>query len=90
MGTDLNVAKDASQAGEIPTAQFLVNGELTCETIVEWDDDNDSDSDSDDGSTSSSSTWPCSEGSVCLDGDLGVYCQCYQRIFTLEEVKTPA
>ncbi|CBJ33868.1 probable extracellular nuclease (ISS) [Ectocarpus siliculosus] len=26
-----------------------------------------------------SSTPPCSEGSPCIDGDLGVYCQCYTR-----------
>lgn len=29
---------------------------------------------------------PCSEGSLCLDGDMGVYCQCYTRESTLEEV----
>lgn len=91
-GIDLAIAEEASQAGEVPTAKFLDNGEVTCETTVEWDDDDgDSDSGSDDGDTSStSSTPPCSGGSVCLDGDLGVYCQCYKRISTSEEVKTPA
>lgn len=27
---------------------------------------------------------PCSDGSVCLDGDLGVYCQCHVRASTTE------
>ena len=29
---------------------------------------------------------PCSPGSVCLEGELGVYCQCYERYSTSEEV----
>lgn len=28
----------------------------------------------------------CSEGSTCVDGDLGVYCQCYIPKFTRKEV----
>ena len=30
---------------------------------------------------------PCSEGSWCLDGDLGVYCQSYPPIISSEEVR---
>ncbi|CAB1100085.1 unnamed protein product [Ectocarpus sp. CCAP 1310/34] len=32
-----------------------------------------------------SSTPPCSEGSPCIDGDLGVYCQCYTRESSIAE-----
>ncbi|CAM9140361.1 unnamed protein product [Ectocarpus sp. 12 AP-2014] len=32
-----------------------------------------------------SSTPPCSEGSLCIDGDLGVYCQCYTRESSIAE-----
>ncbi|CAN0005479.1 unnamed protein product [Ectocarpus fasciculatus] len=32
-----------------------------------------------------SSTPPCSEGSQCIDGDLGVYCQCYTRESSIAE-----
>lgn len=91
--TDLPVAEDASEAGKTPTAGFLLNGNVTCETSLggEGDDDgSDDESDGDDGETSSSSfISPCSEGSECLDGDLGVYCRCYMRESTLEEVKDP-
>ncbi|CAN0557818.1 unnamed protein product, partial [Ectocarpus sp. 12 AP-2014] len=34
----------------------------------------------------SSAVLPCGEGSWCLEGDLGVYCEHYQLRSTLEEV----
>lgn len=64
-----------ASSAEIPTADELVNVNLSC--ADGWD--------AQDGSSSS---WVCSDGSLCLDGDLGVYCQCYESMFTGEEVGT--
>lgn len=62
----------ASSVNEIPTADTFTNVEIKCEdNVVE-----------DEGSSSSL----CSEGSLCLEGDLGVYCQCYKNESTSEEV----
>lgn len=30
---------------------------------------------------------PCITGSTCLEGDMGVYCQCYERYFSKAEVR---
>lgn len=38
--------------------------------------------------TCDSSPPPCSEGSWCLDGDLGVYCQRYPLVMSSEEVRS--
>lgn len=64
-----------ASSAEIPTADELVNVNLSC--ADGWDPQ--------DGSSSSR---VCSDGSLCLDGDLGVYCQCYESMFTGEEVGT--
>ena len=41
-----------------------------------------------DASCEGGSTPPCSDGSPCLDGDLGVYCLCYGRASnTSQEVR---
>jgi len=40
------------------------------------------------GATCDSSPPPCSEGSWCLDGDLGVYCQRYELVMSSEEVRS--
>lgn len=54
----------------------LINGNVTCDGWVE-----------EGGDDYYSSSSPCSEGSPCLDGDLGVYCLCYVRESTLEKVR---
>lgn len=39
------------------------------------------------GGAGSASSSPCSDGSLCLNGDLGVYCTCYVRESSLEKVR---
>lgn len=73
--TDLSVADAASTAGEIPNANGLVNVNLTCAV-----------GDLPASGGRGNFTFLCSAGSMCLDGDLGVYCQCYVRESTLKEV----
>lgn len=71
---DEGPAQDASDANEVPTADDFTNVEnVTCEDGVAGDE------------------WdaynPCSDGSLCMEGDLGVYCECYRSKFSGEEVK---
>lgn len=57
-----------------PKADGLVNVNVTCTG----------------GGEASSSAWsPCSEGSTCLNGAVGVYCLCYELESALEEVRAP-
>lgn len=72
--SDFALAEAGSEAGELPDASSLTNANLRC-----------GDGGGDD-STSTSPSYPCSEGSDCLDGDLGVYCQCYEQRSSLKEV----
>ncbi|CAB1104673.1 unnamed protein product [Ectocarpus sp. CCAP 1310/34] len=60
-----NIADDASDMLQLPSADRFINLNLTCD---------------------SSAVSPCGEGSWCLEGDLGVYCERYQLRSTLEEV----
>lgn len=57
---------------EIPAADSLVNVNLTCSGAGEGE----------------ATSPPCSEGSLCLEGDVGVYCQCYMSKSTGNEVIT--
>ena len=67
---DAAVAAASSEAGRLPNATSLTNTNFKCGDTLEG-----SGGAGGDDSTSSSYS-PCS-GSVCLDGDVGVYCQCY-------------
>lgn len=71
--TDVNLPSAALGAIETPTATLLTNVNITCDGV--WDDEKI-------GKLFS----PCSEESACLNGDLGVYCHCYKRQYSLEEV----
>lgn len=76
LSTDRDFASAASRAGNIPSANSLINVNLTCdggEAAAAGDDE--------------ALLSLCSKGSTCLDGDLGVYCQCYMRESTLNEVR---
>lgn len=72
---DLSLADAASQSRTVPSASSLTNVKITCDSI--WDNTK-----IDEGFSI------CSNGSVCLNGDFGVYCQCYVRRFTSKEVRT--
>ncbi|CAN0008375.1 unnamed protein product, partial [Scytosiphon promiscuus] len=63
-----DLASTASGANQVPTAESLMNIDLTCDSGMPL-----------------YPAPPCSPGSVCIDGDLGVYCECYVRESTLEE-----
>lgn len=56
----------------------MINTNVTCEALAKQRGGR---------GTSASSSYPCSEGSTCLDGDLGVYCQCYERESSWEQVR---
>eukprot|EP00752_Nemacystus_decipiens_P007772 g6941.t1 len=51
----------------------MINVNVTCEDFVE------------EGGGGNPPSSPCSEGSTCLNGDLGVYCLCYMRESTSEQ-----
>ena len=76
------LAKASSQAGELPTAGSLTNANITCRHGGEESSQGITSS-----SNSSSASSPCSEGSLCLEGDVGVYCQCYLQRSTLKQVR---
>ena len=76
------LAKASSQAGELPTAGSLTNANITCRHGGEESSQGITSS-----SNSSSASSPCSEGSLCLEGDVGVYCQCYLQMSTLKQVR---
>lgn len=69
MASDLALAMASSTAVERPNATSLTTANFKCVDALEGAGGGDE-------STSTSQYSPCS-GSVCLDGDLGVYCQCY-------------
>ncbi|CAM9095530.1 unnamed protein product, partial [Laminaria digitata] len=87
----LPLAKASSLAGELPTADSLTNANTTCRDRGGQASQDDTSSSPSSPSTSSSdvspknSSSPCSEGSVCLEGDLGVYCQCYLQRSTSKQ-----
>lgn len=68
-------------AGEIPTADSLINANMTCR------DERDGGGTPPSNLTATVSI--CSQGSVCLEGDLGVYCECYFQRSTSKEVDSP-
>lgn len=72
--TDENFISAASAASTVPTANSLITVNVTC-----------------DGEGSETGTdFPCSPGSMCLDGDVGVFCECYEQRSTGVEVKFSA
>lgn len=79
---DMSLAARSSMVGEIPNANSFVNANLTCGVDVLEDSGGT-------GAASSSGAVPsvCSEGSACLNGDLGVYCECYFPQRTLDSTK---
>ena len=79
--TDVTLAKASSRAQELPAADSFTNAKMTCQ------DGQEEVSQGMTSSSSSSSSSPCSEGSVCLEGDLGVYCQCYRQRSTMKQVR---
>ena len=62
----------------VPKSNSMTNTNVTCEALAKQRGGR---------GTSASSSYPCSEGSTCLDGDLGVYCQCYERESSWEQVR---
>lgn len=71
-------AREASDAGIKPDADSIINVKLMCSR---------GDDEADDGEDIMSR--PCSDGSLCMEGDLGVYCECYVPEITGSEVKVP-
>ena len=78
--SDFALAEAGSKAGELPDASSLTNANLRC---------GDGGGGGVDESTNTSSSYPCTEGSVCLDGDLGVYCQCYSQTVSYTHLTLP-
>lgn len=76
---------------DVPKVESLINIDVTCagggvsEDSASAGPTNGSDSYPASWSSSASSS-PCSEGSTCLDGIVGVYCLCYVRESSIEEV----
>ena len=63
-----------------PKGESLINVDVTCDR---WEKEGGG---AGGANVSSFASSPCSEGSLCLDGDLGVLCPCYVRESTLEQV----
>ena len=86
--TDVALAEGGSSSGTFPTADSLTNTNITCRDGVPWAGTQSQDDPS--SSLSSSEAPPCSNGSACLEGDLGVYCPCYiQRSSLRQACNTP-
>ncbi|CAM9101274.1 unnamed protein product, partial [Laminaria digitata] len=76
----LDLAAASSNAGELPHANSFTNANHTCEVVLPG-------SGGADLSSSGSQRTPCSGGSACADGDLGVYCECYYPQRTMSSTK---
>ena len=89
--TDFALANASSLARDLPTAGSLTNVIITCQDGAEENghlDSSSSDSPSSDSSSSDSPPEsPCSQGSTCVEGDVGVYCQCYLQRSTSDQVR---
>ena len=78
---DVGKAEASSRAGVLPDADSFTNRNITCNKDVA--------AESGDAGELSGGSSPdvCSEGSACLDGDLGVYCECYYPQRTINSSK---
>ena len=78
---DVGKAEASSRAGVLPDADSFTNRNITCNKDVA--------AESGDAGELSGGSSPdvCSEGSACLDGDLGVYCECYYPQRTISSSK---
>ena len=78
---DVGKAEASSRAGVLPDADSFTNRNITCNKDVAAES-------GDAGELSGGSTPDvCSEGSACLDGDLGVYCECYYPQRTISSLR---
>ena len=78
---DVGKAEASSRAGVLPDADSFTNRNITGNKDVAAESGGA-------GELSSGSTpYVCSEGSACLDGDLGVYCECYYPQRTINSSK---
>ena len=78
---DVGIADASSRAGMLPDAKSFTNHIITCIDNVAADSVDAGES------SGGSSSDLCSEGSACLDGDLGVYCECYYPQRTINSSK---
>lgn len=76
------LAEASSSAGELPNANSFTNAKHTCQVEVQSES-----GEIGEASSASSAQHVCSEGSACLDGDLGVYCECYYPRRTINSSK---
>lgn len=63
--SDKSSAKAASNAGDLPRGTLLSTTSFTCGHETEEEP------------SQPFPEYPCSKGSACLNGDVGVYCRCY-------------
>lgn len=83
---ELNADYDGNK---VPKADSLINVNVTCDGGSAGEEGAAGAGGGANGSTpsASSSSSPCSDGSLCINGYLGVYCLCYLRESALEEVR---
>lgn len=77
--SDVALAEASSRAGELPNANSFTNAKHTCQVDVQSES-----GEIGEASTASSVRHVCSETSACLEGDLGVYCECYYPQRTID------